>query len=247
MDRSWRVSGSVGVLRGRTRHTKQQDRSRERERVGGRSFEGELVELVQERVEGLRGGRDVLPSKLELSCAEHVAIGILRFGLGGRGVQAPPELREVGAMDGLAHPERRVRVVVDPQGVRDVEQDLDAASLATLVDPSGDASSLERPEVVLGRAEPNLQAARQFGSRQSLGPKQVHHSDPCRVGEGAHRGQAADPNRRIPMAMGGPRLRHPSDYTRTVVEFQPARPATSLGGPSVVSSLAPPNPIRSQL
>jgi hypothetical protein len=54
-------------------------------------------------------------------------------------------------MHGLAHPERSIRVVVDPQRVRDLEQDLDAAALATLRDPSRDAGPLERPKVILTR------------------------------------------------------------------------------------------------
>ena len=61
------------MLRGRARDPEQLDRGRERERVGVRAIEGELVEATQEGVQRLGRGRDVVGPKLDLAGAEDVA------------------------------------------------------------------------------------------------------------------------------------------------------------------------------
>jgi hypothetical protein len=89
---------------------------------------------------------------------------------------------------GLEHPERRVRVLVHSQRVGDLEQQLDTAAFAPRSHAAGDPRALERSQMVLGGAEPDLEPSSELAESACVRSRCIIRT---RVGgERAHRGQA---------------------------------------------------------
>ncbi len=128
--------------------------------------------------------------ELDLPRGQHVVVDVVAFGRGC--VHPPQQLGDVGPVHRLPHPQRSVRLHVDPQAVGHLEQDLGAAAPAPLPHAERDPRPLQGPEVVLGGAEPDPETPGELRGGQGLGAEEVEHPDARRVRQRPHRRESRD-------------------------------------------------------
>ena len=135
-------------------------------------------------------GVDPVGVELDLPRGQHVPVDVVALGRGF--VHPPQQLGDVRPVHRLAHPPRSVRLDVDPQAVGHLEQDLGPAAPGPLPHAERDPRPFQGSEVVLGGAEPDLQATGELRGGQGLGAEEVEHPDARRVRQGPHRGEPRD-------------------------------------------------------